>query len=189
MSDYINISALNDFIFCPYSIYLQNVYMESDETMYHATPQTLGRLAHETIDNKSASNRSDVILSMPVYSEDYGLMGKIDIYKKNEKRLIERKYQLHQIFQGQVFQLWAQMLCLKEMGYEVESMAFYETSKNRMIPQSLPTENELNAFKKFIQRFRSFNPAETPFVINRNKCIHCVYCNLCDKTTEDNVYS
>ena len=27
--DYISISTLNDFIFCPYSIYLRNVYMEN----------------------------------------------------------------------------------------------------------------------------------------------------------------
>lgn len=33
MIDYISISTLNDFIFCPYSIYLHNVYMETDETM------------------------------------------------------------------------------------------------------------------------------------------------------------
>ncbi len=33
--DYISISTLNDFIFCPYSIYLHNVYMESDEGLYH----------------------------------------------------------------------------------------------------------------------------------------------------------
>ena len=29
--DYISISTLNDFIFCPYSIYLHNVYMDADE--------------------------------------------------------------------------------------------------------------------------------------------------------------
>ena len=39
MEDYIAISTLNDFIFCPYSIYLHNVYMETDESVYHATPQ------------------------------------------------------------------------------------------------------------------------------------------------------
>ena len=38
MDDYISISQLNDFIFCPYSIYLHNVYMETDEGLYHATP-------------------------------------------------------------------------------------------------------------------------------------------------------
>ena len=52
MNDYISISTLNDFIFCPYSIYLHNVYMETDETMYHATPQTQGRVAHESVDKK-----------------------------------------------------------------------------------------------------------------------------------------
>ena len=31
MDDYIAISTLNDFIFCPYSIYLHNVYMDADE--------------------------------------------------------------------------------------------------------------------------------------------------------------
>lgn len=31
MPDLIPISTLNDFIFCPYSIYLHNVYMETDE--------------------------------------------------------------------------------------------------------------------------------------------------------------
>lgn len=57
MDDYISISTLNDFVFCPYSIYLHNVYMETDERLYHATPQTRGRIAHETIDYKKASNR------------------------------------------------------------------------------------------------------------------------------------
>ncbi len=105
--------------------------MESDESLYHATPQTRGKVVHKSVDNKTVSNRSNDILSLPVYSEEYGLMGKIDIYKKKEKKLIERKYQLKQIFQGQIYQLWAQMLCLREMGYEVESLAFYETSTNK----------------------------------------------------------
>lgn len=163
--------------------------MDTDEMMYHATPQTQGKIAHETIDNKSASNRSDTILALPVYSEEYGLMGKIDVYKREEKKLIERKYQLKQIYQGQIYQLWAQMLCMKEMGYDVESLSFYETSKNKMIPVDMPTDNDLLNFKIFIENFRSFDPSKTSFSINRNKCSHCIYCNLCDKTAEDNVYT
>lgn len=189
MIDYISISTLNDFIFCPYSIYLHNVYMESDETMYHATPQTKGKTAHKTVDKKVASNRADDLLALPVYSEEYGLMGKIDVYKKKEKKLIERKYQLKQIFQGQIYQLWAQMLCLQEMGYEVDTMAFYEISTNKMIPVALPSAQELSQFKAFINCFRSFDPSSTHFSINPNKCRHCIYCNLCDKTDTDNVYT
>lgn len=162
--------------------------METDESMYHATPQTKGRVAHTTVDNKTASNRADDILSLPVYSEEYGLMGKIDVYKRKEKKLIERKYQLKQIYQGQIYQLWAQMFCLKEMGYEVDSLAFYETSANRMIPVAMPTKQEVSNFRNFLQKFRSFDPSSS-FSINSNKCRHCIYCNLCDKTAEDNVYS
>ena len=69
--DYISISTLNDFIFCPYSIYLHNVYMESDEGLYHATPQTRGKIAHKTIDTKKASNRADDLQSLPILSEKY----------------------------------------------------------------------------------------------------------------------
>ena len=162
--------------------------METDETMYHATPQIRGRSVHETIDKKTASNRADDILSLPVYSEEYGLMGKIDVYKRNICKLIERKYQLKRIFQGQIYQLWAQMLCMKEMGYDVKELAFYEISTNKMIPIKMPDKEELSMFKHFIERFRKYNPEETAFPINPSKCRHCIYCNLCDKTTENNVY-
>lgn len=163
--------------------------MESDETMYHATPQTKGKVAHETVDKKTASNRADDILALSVYSEEYGLMGKIDVYRRKEKSLIERKYQLKNIFQGQIYQLWGQMLCLKEMGYEVDSLAFYEISTNKMIPVKMPSEEDMIQFRDFIARFRNFNPASSYFQVNSNKCRHCVYCNLCDKTEEDNVYT
>lgn len=163
--------------------------METDEMMYHATPQTHGKEAHKTVDNKKASTRSDELLSLPVYSEEYGLMGKIDIFKLTEKKLIERKYQLKAIFKGQIYQLWAQMLCLKEMGYEVEKLAFYETSTNKTIPVKMPSIIELQEFKNFILLYRSFDPSSTTFEINHNKCKHCIYCNLCDKTAEDNVYT
>ncbi len=162
MDDYISISTLNDFIFCPYSIYLHNVYMDTDEGLYHAKPQTRGRIAHETVENKTASNRKDDLLSLPVYSSQYKLMGKVDVYRRKERLLllIERKYQLKQIFQGQIYQLWAQYFCLLEMGYEVERMAFYETSTNKMIPVSLPDERGVAQFAAFIESFQRFNPAD-----------------------------
>ncbi len=187
MEDYISISTLNDFIFCPYSIYLHNVYMETDEGLYHATPQTRGKIAHETIDKKKASNRADDLQALPILSEKYGLMGKIDIYKGKEQKLIERKYNLKQIFQGQIYQLWAQYLCMMEMGYTIQSLAFYEISTNKMIPVRLPTEEDVKGFESFLERFRSYDPTAS-MATNMNKCRHCIYCNICDKTEEENVY-
>ena len=82
--DFVLLSTLNDFIFCPYSIYLHNIYMETDEGLYHATPQTQGRIAHEAIDSKKSSTRKNDILALPVFSSRLGIMGKIDTYRKND---------------------------------------------------------------------------------------------------------
>lgn len=71
MNNYIPLSTLNDFIFCPYSIYLHNVYMETADDIYKATPQTKGTIAHQGVDKKKSSTRKSDIMSLPVYSNPY----------------------------------------------------------------------------------------------------------------------
>lgn len=188
MDDYISISMLNDFIFCPYSIYLHNVYMESDEDLYHAVPQTRGRIVHESVDEKTYSTRKADITSLPICSETLKLTGKIDLYKADRKLLIERKYQLKNIYRGQIYQLWAQYFCMTEMGYDIKQIAFYEISTNKTKPMKLPNEKDKAELIGFIKRFRDFAP-NVPIQTNINKCRHCIYCNLCDKTDSDNVYT
>lgn len=56
--------------------------METDETMYHATPQTKGKLAHEGIDLKKASNRADDILALLVYSETLAMINCAQSFQK-----------------------------------------------------------------------------------------------------------
>lgn len=140
MIDYIPLSTLNDFIFCPYSIYLHSVYMEADEDIYKALPQTKGTIAHQGIDKKKSSTKKGDIMSLPVFSDTFGISGKIDIYKSDKRLLIERKNNLKQIFRGQIYQLWGQYFCMIEMGYEVEKLAFYEISTNKLINVELPGE-------------------------------------------------
>ena len=94
MSDYIPLSTLNDFIFCPYSIYLHSVYMEADEDLYKAIPQTKGTIAHKGVDEKNGSTRKNDIMSLPVYSDELKISGKIDVYKQDKHLLIERKNNL-----------------------------------------------------------------------------------------------
>jgi CRISPR-associated protein Cas4 len=61
--------------------------MNTDEDIYHASPQTKGKLSHATIDEKMASNKKDELQSLPVISLRLGIMGKIDIYRSKEKCL------------------------------------------------------------------------------------------------------
>ena len=189
MIDYISLSTLNDFIFCPYSIYMHSVYMESDEGLYKATPQLEGNVAHSGVDNKTGSTRKHDIFSLTVYSEELSIFGKIDVYKADQGLLIERKKNLKKIFRGQIYQLWGQYFCMKEMGYDVQKLALYEISTNRMTELDLPGEEGKRELVDFIERFKRFDPGSTYFTVNPNKCIHCIYCNMCDKTDSDNVYT
>jgi CRISPR-associated protein Cas4 len=162
--------------------------MGGDEELVHATPQTQGKAAHETIDEKKYSSRKDEITSLSVYSNELGVIGKIDLYKGKEKLLIERKYQLTTIYQGQIFQLWAQYFCMCEMGYEIENLAFYAISTNKTFPIDVPTEENKKELQNFILQFKNYDPTQL-IQVNSNKCTHCIYCNLCDKTDTENVYT
>lgn len=182
------ISMLNDFVFCPYSIYLHNIYMEADEDTYHAVPQVRGKISHDTIDKKNYSSSKDVLVSLPVFSNRLDVYGVIDIYDKKQKQLTERKYRLKNIFRGQLYQLWAQYYCMIEMGYSVEKIAFYEKSTNVSHFVSVPSEEDILELKDAIERVRCFSP-DSEFVQDAGKCSHCIYVNMCDKTkVERNVY-
>jgi CRISPR-associated protein Cas4 len=92
------------------------------------------------------------------------------------------------IYQGQIYQLWAQYFCMKEMGYEVDRLAFYAISTNTTFPVEVPGYEQKEELKAFINRFKSYNPVQE-ITVNINKCTRCIYCNLCDKTNTENVYT
>lgn len=188
MEDLIPISELNDFVFCPYSIYLHHVYSGGGEELYHASPQARGKAVHTNIDeHRTGNNRAD-LTGMAVFSDDLGVYGKIDVYKSRHKKLVERKYLIKTLYRGQIYQLWSQYYCLLEMGYEVENLEFYSCSTNCSFNIPLPDEADRKELKDFIERFKRFDPDQA-FPVNQNKCVHCIYCNLCDKTDLDHVYN
>lgn len=184
MDFFVPISMLNDFVFCPYSIYLHQVYMELDEGMYHARDQVRGRIAHETVDRQGAGHKRNELRGLSVFCESLGVGGKIDTYKPDEKMLVERKYRLTRIFRGQLYQLWAEYYSLLEMGFEIEQIAFYETSTNKMYCQPLPQRSEFEELKAFADEIRAWSPA-SELQVNPNKCRYCIYSALCDRKEDE----
>ena len=69
MENYIRLSNLNDFIFCPKSIYYHNIYDSYDKTLYQEEAQIAGSMAHDAVDQKRYSSRKDVLQALDVYSE------------------------------------------------------------------------------------------------------------------------
>ena len=61
MYEEILITYLNDFIFCPASIYFHMLYGDTDRMMYQSEKQINGTAAHSTIDQNKYTDRKDVL--------------------------------------------------------------------------------------------------------------------------------
>ena len=91
-------SNLNDFVFCPVSIYFHKLYGNQDNLTYQSQYQINGTKAHEKVDNKKYSTRKSVKMALDVYSDEYKIVGKIDLYDEISKTLIERKKFVKKIY-------------------------------------------------------------------------------------------
>lgn len=179
MEPYIQISKINDFIFCPKSIYFHGLYENFSEKTYHQSPQVKGKIKHESVDYQKYSTAKRYLQGLEVYSEKYNLAGKIDIYDKDAKALIERKNKITKIYDGYRYQLYAQYFCMVEMGYEVESLFFYSMSDNKKYEIDLPRGEELIKFESVLEAIRNFDMLKNNFKQNPAKCEKCIYAELC----------
>jgi len=177
MNSYIQISKLNDFIFCPYSVYIHSIYSDFNPRGYHKTHQVVGKIVHETIDKKTYSTSRFLLQGLEVYSEKYNLVGKIDIFDSKKGFLIERKYKIKKSFDGYKFQLYAQMFCLEEMNYKIKKMFLHSLSDNKRYEVPLPNKQELLEFEELIKTIKEYKPELKK--INKNKCKNCIYKPLC----------
>ncbi len=182
MEQYILISQLNDFIFCPKSIYYHGLYNTFSKDIFQQSPQILGEAAHQSIDNKNYSTSSFVLQSLDVYSEQYNLCGKIDVLDTRSHRLTERKRNINKIYDGYVFQVYAQYYCLIEMGFKVESIYLHDQTKNKNYPIPLPNADILmkRKFTDLILEINRFNIYKAFEPTSIEKCRNCIYNNLCD---------
>jgi CRISPR-associated exonuclease Cas4 len=183
MEGYILISYLNDFIFCPRSIYFHQLHGELTTRLYHDKPQIEGRATHATIDEKKYSSRKNILQGIDIYSEKYNICGKIDLFDADTGMLTERKKHIANIYDGYIFQLYAQYYGLTEMGYKVKKMRFYSCDDNKTYPVKLPSEDHemQEAFEEIISKINSYDLKD--FVqTNKKKCENCIYEPLCDQS-------
>ena len=183
MDDLIIISNLNDFIFCPASIYFHKLYGSEDRLMFQSKSQIDGTKAHEKIDNGQYSSRKSIITAIDVYSEKYGIIGKIDMYDESKKLLVERKKHITKIYDGYIFQLYAQYYAMCEMGYEINKLEIRSMDDNKKYSIELPEQDiEMNQkFERIISEMRTFD-LEGFEQMNTEKCKHCIYEDACDRS-------
>lgn len=183
MEGYIPISYLNDFIFCPRSIYFHQLHGKLSTRLYHDKPQIEGRAAHTSIDDSRYSTRKSILQGIDVYSEKYRICGKIDLFDVETGLLTERKKHIAVIYDGYVFQLYAQYYGLTEMGYEVRKMRFYSCDDNKIFPVKLPCDEPQMqaAFEEIVSKINSYD-LRNFIQTNVKKCENCIYEPLCDQS-------
>jgi CRISPR-associated exonuclease Cas4 len=184
MEAYIAISFLNDFIFCPRSIYFHQLYANFNTSLFYQRPQLDGLAAHGTIDEKSYSTSKHILQGYEIFCEQYNLCGKIDLFDINSGKLTERKREIKVIYDGYVFQVYAHCFALREMGYEVKSIVIHDLIHNKNYPIALPENDEVMfaKFEKLVSDINSFNLECSEFIPHLAKCERCIYNQLCDKS-------
>ena len=99
MDDLLTISKLNDFIFCPASIYFHGLYEGVDFMSFTSKAQMYGLKQHERIDDENYKY-AKALSAINVCSLEYGLVGKIDKYFTEECRLVESKAKIKPYMMG-----------------------------------------------------------------------------------------
>ena len=182
MEAYIPISFLNDYIFCPRSIYFHQLYGKFKSTVYQQKPQIAGKQAHTTIDENTYSTSKSVLQGIDIYSEKYNLCGKIDLFDTETGIIIERKREIKTIYDGYVFQVYAHCHALREMGYKVNRIQLHDLVHNKRYNIPLPeVDVEMQAkFELLIKHLNEFDLNDPSFTPLESKCSNCIYSTLCD---------
>ena len=182
MEEIILISYLNDFIFCPISIYFHKFYGTLDKTTYQSTYQVKGTNAHESIDTQVYSDKQSILQGINIYSEEFGIMGKIDTFDVEKGILTERKNKVVKIYDGYIFQVYAQYYALQEMGYKINKIRIYSISDNKNHEIKLPCEDQ-EVDKKFRQLVKDMHNFDMKKFVQTNveKCKKCIYEPSCDR--------
>jgi len=174
------LSNINDFIFCPVSIYFHNLMEDADRMMSQSKSQIDGTYVHRAIEDGRYTSRKDVLQGIEVYCEKYDLIGKIDFFDAKRGVLTERKKKVSKLYDGQIFQTYGQYFALKEMGHNVNEIRVYSMDDNKNHRIIIPEEDPdmMSKFEDTIRDMHTFNP-ENYIQTNPCKCSNCIYEPMC----------
>lgn len=169
MEPFIAISTINDFLYCPRSLYMHLAAGDITPASYHDIPQTRGNAAHSAVDEKRYSNRASVLQAMSIYSEELSIQGKLDTFDTATGELVERKAYLTEVYEGYYMQLYAEYFCLLEMGYQPKTLAFYSMQDNKKYPVKLPAIEDKQRLQSIINEMQNY----TPELLLAHHCVNC----------------
>lgn len=180
-SDYIMLSALQHYQFCPRQCALIHIEQQWAENRFTAE----GNILHEKVDSKKNERIGGirVVRTLPICSQHYGLSGQADVVEFHDNGTVfpvEYKRGRPKKDNCDEVQLCAQALCLEEMlDVDISSGALFYGQKKRR--KEIPFSPDLRELTQQIigathQLIRS---GKTPQGQYDKKCDSCSLLNLC----------
>ncbi|MBB5016976.1 CRISPR-associated exonuclease Cas4 [Chitinivorax tropicus] len=179
--DPIPISALQHYSYCPRQcalIHQEQAFADNEHT-------ARGNAVHRLVDTPGLETRPGLVIerALPLYSEQYGLIGKADVVEfltDGTPYPVEYKHGPRRQRQHDDLQLAAQALCLAEMtGKPVPEGAIYHASshRRRIVPitpvLTQAVADTTQAVRQMLQAGRLPPPA------NDARCKECSLNDLC----------
>ncbi|MFA5518099.1 MAG: CRISPR-associated protein Cas4 [Spirochaetota bacterium] len=182
--DYIQLSAIQHYVFCPRQCALIHVQGIWNENIFTAK----GRILHEKVDSGEDELRGDklILRSLNVYSKRLGLSGRCDVVEMLDKGKYSTPYPV-EYKSGKpknnisdMAQLCAQSLCLEEMlNVPIKKAAIFYGKPRRRLEVNIDdnlrrsTEEIIKAVHKMISK------KLTPSGKYESKCTSCSLHDVC----------
>jgi len=182
--DFIMISALQHYIFCPRQcalIHIDDVWQENLFTVR-------GEILHEKVDTDSYESRGDVktVRGLRIHSYKYGIIGRCDVVEFRQtskgKEILPVEFKSGQPKEdiSDKVQLCAQVLCLEEMlNTQINKAAFFYGKIRRRYVVDIDlqlrtqTEDVINNVRRLLSE------KKTPIIEYSAKCRNCSLINIC----------
>jgi CRISPR-associated exonuclease Cas4 len=182
LPDPINVSALNQYSYCPRRcalIYLENEFSDNVHTARgHAEHEKVDRAAHAT-----SRDGARIEYALPIWSERLGLIGKCDVvefWPDGTIYPVEYKHGARKQRENDDLQLAAQALCLEEMcGRPVERGAVFhaKSKRRREVIIDAAIRARLAQVVENIKATLSANKLPSP--VNDERCAECSMRDIC----------
>ena len=179
----INVSALNQYTYCPRRCAL--IYLDGEFTDNVHTAR--GNAEHERVDSSGHAPTKDGVrteYALPIWSDRIGLIGKCDaveFWPDGTIFPVEYKHGKRRAWINDDLQLAAQAMCLEEMlGKRVMEGAIYHASSRRRrevrITDALrrQVEDTVSAIRQILSAGRL-----PPVTTEERRCRECSMCEIC----------
>ena len=175
----IPISALEHFSYCPRQCALIHVEQTFDENVFTVR----GTLSHERVDSGVSTAPRGVrqMRSVPIWSDQHGLIGKADLVEFHPHGPLPVEYKLGTIAGGHAaVQLCAQAICLEEMlDVPVREGALYSHATKRRVPVQIDQELRNRTIAVISQVRKLIAKQQLPAPANDARCPNCSLINAC----------